>query len=382
VIYRLLEGVRIQAVPHFTADGRRIALFVFASVAHPAVIEGYHPSAAGLGSLDRPTLDQSQLQASAVLEPGGGLALASGGASDHGGPSLVLLVRCDAQEQGEPRQQELRAWPLTAATSMGLDGGIPLGELSVLPWPGIGPMVDARRPLEPDHVIELLREATPGSWGGERTSMHFTGQHLIATNQPDVLARAGEILAGLEREILDPRVAEVTVLGIPAGGSVLDPAGGAGAAGATAELAALASSATVLSRVAVPMVSSREAYFLRGRESTILGDYEVEIAQSSAQADPVVRQVFSGIVGRIALTSPGDEPSASIQVIMTDSRMTRRALEERSIGVLDSDATSRVVFQRHHRFKDGEPLLLGEGVPLTVRGTAYRTLVQVSVRRR
>jgi hypothetical protein len=67
---------------------------------------------------------------------------------------------------------------------------------------------------------------------------------------------------------------------------------------------------------------------------------------------------------------------------MTDSRTTRRALEERSIGVVDCDATSRVVFQRHHRFKDGEPLLLGEGVPLTVRGTAYRTLVQVSLRRR
>jgi hypothetical protein len=66
---------------------------------------------------------------------------------------------------------------------------------------------------------------------------------------------------------------------------------------------------------------------------------------------------------------------------MTDSRTSRRAIEVESIGVLDRESTSRVVFDRHHRFKDGEKLLLGEGIPLTVRGTAYRTIVQVSLRK-
>jgi hypothetical protein len=272
---------------------------------------------------------------------------------------------------------------VVAAGAPSVDGSHPLADGDPCPWTrpsgDEAPKESSPPALDLDQVIEMLKEASPGEWEGEKATISAIRNHLVATNRPEVLNRSAALLAGVEREVLDARVAEVTVVGIPDAGSLLElPLRGAPP---PADLAVLASSGTVLTRLTVPLVSSRTGWFLRGTESTMLEDYEVEIAQSASIADPVMRRTFSGITGSIRITSSGDEPSAKLDILCLEERAARRPLEEQSLGVVDRKSTTKVHFERYHRFKEGEKLTLGEGVPANVKGTGYRTIVQVSIRK-
>jgi hypothetical protein len=61
----------------------------------------------------------------------------------------------------------------------------------------------------------------------------------------------------------------------------------------------------LLRRLVLPLMEERTALFLSGRERQFLHNYDVEVAEESSQAVPLVRAYWSGTTGRVTLGRDG-----------------------------------------------------------------------------
>jgi len=155
--------------------------------------------------------------------------------------------------------------------------------------------------LPPESIVEFLREISfIGDWE-DPASLEVRHGLLIARNQPAVLTGIGKALAQLRREFLWSVSTSLDVVEMPAamledlrrgvGGAFVltGPRHEALLAAIRAGRAKRMGRIELLSRDGVPNTVAS------GRHISYLSDYEVELAEESSIANPVIQEFFTGL---------------------------------------------------------------------------------------
>lgn len=191
----------------------------------------------------------------------------------------------------------LRSYDVSDLCTLVGDGREPLGNLvpSKYDPPSEREIEEPQAAFDVDALIEIIKVAVePAAWEMEGADIQPKNMRLFVRTIPRVHGKIARMLAWA-RAAADRRVSvEVHVV----------PVGDADAALLTNALELTADEAQRL--LAQPLAAVSLAGFdgqllggRAGREISYLGDYEVEIADGAAIADPVARKVFSGCTAEV-----------------------------------------------------------------------------------
>jgi len=184
-------------------------------------------------------------------------------------------------------------------------------------------------PLLPgEGIVDLIGEiVTPGSWKRDGTGIDYRNGMLFVTNTAKVLDRVDALLALLRRRHLWTIDVDATLVDVPTAlgrrllqpnGSVpylLDDARRAALAGALADGTARADE-----RVRVTCLAGGRNTVISGTEFNYVQDYDVEVAEKSAQADPVVLPCRTGVEVDLTPTLRSTEDAVDIALSVTRAR--------------------------------------------------------------
>ncbi len=182
--------------------------------------------------------------------------------------------------------------------------------------PPEAPELPEPTPAIPSEVLlELVRQAVaPESWNREGSSLEVRSGALIARAPEPVLDSVGALMGVLARELLWTVEVEAEVLAVDADvavvGVLLDDAAAAGLEAARAQ-----GRARTLERARVTSMHGARNTVSVGRERTYLADYDVEIAEDSVIANPVLQRLQTGITLDVAPapSSTGDSAVLSVR---------------------------------------------------------------------
>lgn len=152
--------------------------------------------------------------------------------------------------------------------------------------------------LSADRLCDLLRNSVaPDSWDEPGRFVMAEEGRLIVAHEAPVLQRIAACLELLRRTVareLDVEIYEVTAESLPAGvGTVLAPA----------EAEGFLASAKPALRMRHRMLAGIPRRIRAGERVSFLGDYDVEVAQETEIADPLVRVLDDGLDLRLAVDS-------------------------------------------------------------------------------
>lgn len=175
----------------------------------------------------------------------------------------------------------------------------------------------------PDLISEFV---VPGSWNRDGTGMEVRYGLLFVTNTEKVLNRIASLLTLLRRQYLwtiemDARLVELPTA---AGRGLLDAADGAphlldNARAALLKQAIEKGALTYADRVKITSLSGARNAIHSGSHFTYLQDFEVEIAEKSTIANPIIQRGTEGIVLDVQPmpTSTGDAVNLAYQITRT-----------------------------------------------------------------
>ncbi len=132
--------------------------------------------------------------------------------------------------------------------------------------------------------------------------------------------------------------------------------------------------------IRVPCLGRRTGYALSGSEQSYVADYNVEIAQSSSVADPVVQSVFDG-TQVIASVHPTDE-SCRVRFALVDSALNhfrQVAAAAEGVGSIECADVVGTEFDRVVMIKPGETMELGEGPIRFLEGGQFRSRLRLKL---
>ncbi len=116
-------------------------------------------------------------------------------------------------------------------------------------------------------------------------------------------------------------------------------------------------------RIGFPMLVGRQVYVASGHQTTAVVDYDVEIAQEAAIANPIVWTLFDGLVVRGALRDGIDDVHANLDITSSAfGPIERRSLEIKDGGSLYLGQELRA------RYRCDAPVESGQRIELGARG--------------
>ncbi len=209
----------------------------------------------------------------------------------------LTAVACATLAQEDPL--ESRRFPVAFLILAPADtSGVPLG----LAQDAIGTTVaagDERRwgPVEPDELVRMLkREVVPASWKEPGTSLEFSDGALDAVNRRSVLEAVSAWLARARARHGRRIVIEAALVVVP-----FERWG-------RAEPRELAAGAALLKRARLVAGPGQRVHAQDLKQLTYIRDYDVQIATSTLELDPIVDVLNTGV--RIDLrprVAPGEE---------------------------------------------------------------------------
>jgi len=157
------------------------------------------------------------------------------------------------------------------------------------------------RVITSEELEELIRGGDP-YWaeGGEGVRLQFVQRKLFVRGAEEAVRRLKDLLRTLEREATRSFAIRATIVEVPrgTGESLIGRPGQVLPAAQAAERveSAKAKGGRILADASVCALASQRVHLVDGRERSYVADYDVEVAQSSAVAAPVVEVVRDGLV--------------------------------------------------------------------------------------
>ncbi|MGH7151812.1 MAG: hypothetical protein ACREIU_13995 [Planctomycetota bacterium] len=335
----ILAGLGIDLRAHLLSDGR-VHLTLLADRGEALGSEPFDTGAEGLGTLDVPRVGVAAIASCASVREGEAARFEVRDLREGEGPGFLLSVRARSIPREEPLADGSRLLPVGFLADAG-------GRLLPRFDDRLRAVADEEAPdpetVPPSRFLEWLREALGAErfdsvLGGGALAVPGSDSRVALAGVPEeVLARAGEIRGALEGPLAS-------------GVSLLLEIGGGGEAPSPSPSARLG------------VTVGRACGAVLGVESTRVADYDVEIAQRSVAADPVVVREFDGVVFRAGLLAlEGDRATLEVELLARSlGPRTRRATGIRHLGEVETAPVERAEVRRILTLAPGERALLGE----------------------
>jgi len=367
------EGFVIDLVPHPTMDGARV--LVEALVQH-GTFERPIPRLSLsenrktlLGVLDLPVLRQAYAHTTALVSSGGEFTLPF----VVGSQLLVVQVKAKVLGRGGG-DGLLDVGALTRTQAQYLVGFNPDVEEEYRDrWaPEMIRFYDGEfRPMgATEELAEVITSyVDPWYWEEEGGLDYAENGLLVFLAKPEVRERIRRFVAAREKEILRPLRVDLEIASVA--GTVKS-----GVAEKMPE------GAVIRSATSVATIPGKEACVLLGRTRNFVVDYDVEVAQSSKIADPIVGQSFTGLAANFLprLSRDGGTVQLNLAVLLAVLPKTPKAAtdpEADYIGSLEQVPENRRVFNTTLEFPRGS-LYIFDGGPDPVN-TDRRLAIAVRV---
>ncbi|MFB3065300.1 MAG: hypothetical protein ACE10D_02200, partial [Planctomycetota bacterium] len=300
-------------------------------------IESFRLEGDELGTVDLPKFDYVTICASRAIMSGRTLAAVARRPYGRSGPALVALLVTAHREELPTPPNRLSHLHVGFLTSRGDQFGVGWKWerkeeqrrlvspklIPVEPWSG--------RTLE--ELMEFLRSTVqPRSWEDDAI-LNGIGTGLFVLQSPEVTTEVQRAVRALENAAKRSTRVEVRVYAVPEHERI-----GAGPYRDRAVIERLggnASAALELRSVAFDVMRGRWGCFAAGTERNIVADYDVEVAQEARIADPVIGQVFSGM-----LVNVRPLPSRDGRVIELNMSLHLMQVDRESLGAKNHDAAA------------------------------------------
>lgn len=358
-ISELMTGLRAGVLPFAFSAGDDIGLVI--DLAYAIRVDDGEQVSTGLeqqGTLDAPRLRSFVAAFSGRIKDGGSLVAWSLG-DEKLGLRTAIEISARWRAPAAPAREDLAVLPVAFATGrletrddMGGDeddgSGTAYGA-------GRGERLRSRRPdLQFDELAMMVQDAI-GDLDRARLLISQLGPWLVVRGAPADVAAARAAVARLVDEAATQAdlVFETKI-------------GGSG---------------EVLHALVAPGLTGMPVHLRRGEDGWRIHDFDVEIAQSSAVANPFVRRWFAGVsaAGLSSRRLGGLGASARVELV-TRGATQRRGLETDFGGAFDATLFESATLGLDAAVERGATHTLGEG-PSLVRGNgSVRTAQSVTVR--
>ncbi len=364
----LLEGVQLTVEPHALIGTEELAVFAQFCVGElRGPIETRNIGVDDMPSLHVPHVNTTSGAFSGRIPNGGALLVTVRGAPEAGSRFVLAL---SASADAPPAGGGTAVLPVSAMLTDALTARVlkvredydqPESMVAAEDW-GAEDRLDESS-LE-DQVRSLLQLE-------DHDGLRLTGNFLLLRAGADVQRDAAQLLAAMQdRQLRTARVRLHTAL-VPAH---------AAAAFATAAQGAADSLPATLHEITLPMLIERQHAVVRGHETTQVRDFDVEIAQKSAVANPIVMPVFSGTQNTMMVYPTASGPAAELRVDLTYSSPPKRhATEAKTGGDLYLSAEHTANLGHTGPLANNQPLSLGDGPLVQIGAQTYRARQSVRV---
>lgn len=373
----LFEGVRVSVEPHALAGTTDVVLhaqFAFGEQRRP--LETRSAGTDEIPDVDVPALDCTSGSMSGRIPSGSALLLSVQG-HEAGGANMLLALRASTDQPGGGEVRDVSVIPITALVSEALrwrvyaaPEDLPENKCSLLMTRDAQEI--AFGPSERDDLQDLMQRAL-GIDDSETEWLEIERGHAVVRGSAAVREAAVRVVSGLQDQLLDTFQVDMT--------TTLD--GAHFGDGVFPRSAAPTSSANDhLHRVTFPALVGRPHAIVRGHETTVIRENDVEIAQKAQITDPVIEQVFSGVVVSTLVypqqASLGVEADIELRQVPPAQR---RSPQIKDGGALYLPTTNRARFTHGGPIAPGQPLDLGDGPTVNVGEKSYRTRQALRVTR-
>jgi len=332
--------------PVLQPDGVSVALFCLLTWRDaPREIGKLGIEAKGSEELDKLDVTETQVGFSVPLPPNGAFVYSPGTRTHPRLRVLVISSRLDPM----PASSTWTVIPHSLLTNGAMKNPI-VGEHEGDGWRGLPPPVDS------DWLIGRLRNLDPEVWETDGAFLESMSEHLVVRADKESLRRLRQALAYLGRNSTKGYVVSVRrEIRL-----------------ADAKGAAWQSSGPALS---VPVVAGRSCFLTTGRGQTYVADYESEVANDSALANPIIRAVLDGTELIAAVVPSGEH--CLVQFDLAESQLAKlrkRPISNQLNGPIWSPEVDLARFSRSLLMRPGHQHVLGDG-PAEIRadGKRYRT---------
>jgi len=369
VTVALFEGVRLAIEPHaLTASTDLVvcAQFSFGElrgspVNHPTGIKD-------TPSVDVPDLDCNSGAISGRIPNGGALLLSVQGDAEAGS-NMLLAITATHDDQRADGNDSFAAYPVSALISQSIRDKVSNapredrfgGNLNPATAPASS---DALGPHRDSLLLDMIHSSIGFDGDGEMLSV--TRKHLLVIGDgAKQQAVRSSIQRMQDRWLKTVRVdIETTMREIRYGNSVFAKSGSFDNSDASRPL----------HRVTFPALLGRPHAIIRGRETTVISDNDVEVAQKATISDPIVTPVFSGVFLSFYAYPQSEGVGVEAELDLSDSWSTRRRTSNfAEAGDLFLPTMSHARLSHRGAAASGREISLGEG-PALQRGEAnFRT---------
>jgi len=362
-VTQFFEGCQFVVEPHALVGSEDLVILgQFAYGQRAGEIASRSTNVKKQPSLDVPDLQIASGTLSGRIADGGSLVVTLLG-SEQAGPSVALVLTARWASPPGGAQDRLTMLPISALTTLALQQGQmgtygeaidgrpepTMATSDVYPSAEDG---DAAL-MEPDVLLELLLATTPEDQ--DQPEMGVAGGHLWVMGNEAVKRRVAALLRSMQDRALVNTGLEV--------------------------LATTTDTGDAVHRITLPALRDHNHVIVKGREQPVVVDYDVEIAQEAAVANPLVRNAFSGVC--LGFRPGGSATGSSIDLlghwIHTDP-LQRRPSESEDVGDLYLPSEARRRLSLNGSITPGQAIDLGSG-PVIRLGTGLRsTNVKVILR--
>jgi hypothetical protein len=346
------EGLAVEFTAHPLLDGDRVLVETVLQSGHLvrpirevklAIDEEYLPEPFRLpdrsviGTLSLPEFRHAEAFASRLLGSGGKFAVPC-----LAGNRCVVFVIGATVLDGAATSRLLDTGPLCRlpiAREFGYPREVETSEKVLLaPRPRLAETL--LPPLEGELLAEMVYTAT-----GAGSVLVLPGGTMIVSGSDEARDRAKEYLRAREKEVFRPVAVDLRIVSSPAGVAE-DDAGRPLLAGKVVTL------------------SGRKACLMAGDTLNYLADHDVEVAQESRIADPVIAQSFAGLVANVTprLAAAGGAAQVAVELLVARrAPMGVFATGSQCLGTVDVVEEKRTILVTTVGATLGEPCRLDAG---------------------
>lgn len=356
------EGSNVVVLPHGLVGGDEFVAHVqFTWAERMDPVRRMSTGIADSAQLDRVVVASLCGGFSGRMTNGGALCATMVG-DDSCGRSVILTVRLLSRiPPVEAKSARLGVFPVSALTSGAL--------LDSIDPPSIG----ARLPdphglevsynessggfgqIEAERLVDLMRSSIGDE---EEVALQAGGGHLFVHGSDEAIARVGAMLRALQDRLLRTATVQHQITFAQKQDGVAD---------------------SVLHNLIVPTLLGRYATVTRRAETCIVGDLDVEVAQSANAIDPVVGLLQFGAFMRAHVVD--SDNSAHLVMVAQCSHCTLP--ESRQIMPGGAISLPEVTSQQiaHDGFVvAGQPIIHGDGPIIDLEGSKHRSAAVTTVR--
>ena len=373
----LFEGIRLAIEPHVLAKSSD--LVVFAQFAFGELRQPIQLRAVGnedIPHLDVPNLDCTSGTMSGRVPNGGTLLLTVRG-NRAGGANMLLAVTVSAAGPGGGQVADASVIPVSALLSKALR--TPVTSMAEDLEDSDCSLVVSRYvhslnhgPSQHGTMQELLHEAL-GLDGNDQEWLEMYGGHAVIKGAAETREAAERVVVGLQDQLLQTvRVDLRTSMDDVHFGNTVFPKAHSAPSNHEGQL----------HEITFPAMIGRPHVVIRGHETTVVRENNVEIAQKASITDPVVDEVFSGVTLSLFVYPQQTGMGADVEIDVRHApQFVHRAAQTKDGADLYLPTIGRARFFHGGPMSAGAEHVLGEGPTLALGDRNYRTRQTIQVSR-